>query len=93
MADFDVADVARLARLQLTPEETALFQGQLARVLRYADELAGIDVTGVEAAAHSIPMFDVTRADEARPGFSAEEALANAPRQANHLFLVTKVVE
>lgn len=93
MADFDVAYVAKLARLKLTEDERRLFQEQLAHVLKYADSLRAVDVSGVEAAAHSVPIFDVTRADEARDWFSAEEALANAPRQANGLFIVPKVVE
>jgi len=95
MADqkLDVAYVARLARLQLSDEEARLFQGQLAHVLEHVDKLREVDVSGVEVAAHAVPIFNVFRADEARPGFSQEEALANAPRQANGLFVVTKVVE
>ncbi len=48
---------------------------------------------GVEPAAHAFPIFDVVREDEPRPGLTAEEALRNAPRTANGLFIVTKVVE
>ncbi|MDQ6622789.1 MAG: Asp-tRNA(Asn)/Glu-tRNA(Gln) amidotransferase subunit GatC [Verrucomicrobiota bacterium] len=90
---FDVGYVAKLARLELSAEETRLFQEQIAHVLSYADALRDVDVSGVEAAAHAVPIFDVMRADDARAWFSAEEALANAPRQANGLFLVPKVLE
>ena len=92
-SELDVAYVAKLARLRLTDDETRLFQEQLGRVLEYADKLREVDVSGVEAAAHSVPIFDVLRADEARDWFTAEEALRNAPRQANGLFIVPKVVE
>ena len=92
-ADLDVAYVARLARLNLTEEETALFQTQLGHVLDYASKLSEVDVSQVEAAAHAIPIFNVSREDEPRDWFTAEEALRNAPRQANDLFIVTKVVE
>jgi aspartyl-tRNA(Asn)/glutamyl-tRNA(Gln) amidotransferase subunit C len=92
-ADLDVAYVARLARLNLTDEETALFQTQLDHVLEYASKLREVDVSQVEAAAHAIPIFNVFREDEPRDWFTAEEALSNAPRQANDLFVVTKVVE
>ena len=91
--DLDVAYVAKLARLRLTPEETELFQEQLGHVLAYADKLREIDVSGVEASAHASPIFNVFREDEAHPWFSSAEALANAPHQANGLFVVTKVVE
>ena len=92
-SELDVASVAKLARVRLTEDETRLFQEQLARVLEYADKLREVDVSGVEAAAHSVPIFDVLREDKARDWFTAEEALANAPRQANGLFIVPKVVE
>lgn len=92
-AQIDVAHVAKLARLNLTEEETILFQAQLGRVLEYAEKLREPDTSQVEATAHAIPIFNIFREDEPRAGFSAEEALRNAPRQANGLFIVTKVVE
>jgi aspartyl-tRNA(Asn)/glutamyl-tRNA(Gln) amidotransferase subunit C len=91
--DLDVAYVAQLARLNLTAEETKLFQKQLGDVLKYADKLREIDVSHVEAAAHAVPVFNAFREDEPRDWFTAEEALSNAPCQANNLFIVTKVVE
>ena len=92
-ANIDVGYVAKLARLNLSDEETQLFQKQLGDVLHYAEKLSSIDVSHVEAATHAIPVFDVFREDEPRDGFTAEQALSNAPRQANNLFIVTKVVE
>ena len=91
--DLDVAYVAKLARLNLTDAETELFQKQLGDVLKYADKLRAVDVSHVEAAAHAIPVFNVFREDEPRDWFTAEQALSNAPRKANNLFIVTKVVE
>jgi aspartyl-tRNA(Asn)/glutamyl-tRNA(Gln) amidotransferase subunit C len=91
--DLDVAYVAKLARMNLNAEETQLFQNQLGEVLRYADKLKEIDVTGVEAAAHAIPVFNVFRDDQPQECFSVQEALSNAPRTANNLFIVPKVVE
>ena len=92
-SDLDVAYIARLARLDLTAEETALFQTQLAQVLEHAAKLAEVDLEGVEAAAHAFPIFDVLREDEARPSLTQEEALRNAPRSARGLFIVPKVIE
>jgi aspartyl-tRNA(Asn)/glutamyl-tRNA(Gln) amidotransferase subunit C len=91
--DLDVGYVSKLARLDLSDEETRLFQKQLADVLKYAEKLRALDVSHVEAAAHAVPMFNVFREDEPRDWFTAEEALSNAPHKANQLFVVTKVVE
>ena len=92
-SDLDVAYVARLARLDLTNAETELFQKQLGDVLRYAEKLREVDVSHVEEAAHAVPIFNVFREDEPCDWFTAKQALSNAPRQANGLFIVTKVVE
>jgi aspartyl-tRNA(Asn)/glutamyl-tRNA(Gln) amidotransferase subunit C len=92
-ANLDVAHVAKLARLHLTEEETKLFQTQLGRILEYAEKLREPDTSAVEETAHAVPVFDVFREDEPRGWLSAEEALQNAPRQANRLFIVPKVVE
>ncbi|MEY2547143.1 MAG: aspartyl-tRNA(Asn)/glutamyl-tRNA(Gln) amidotransferase subunit [Verrucomicrobiota bacterium] len=90
---MDVEHVAQLARLGLTSDEKVLFQKQLGDVLRYIDKLKEADVSEVEASAHAVPMFNVFREDEPRPGLTVEEALSNAPRKANNLFIVPKVME
>jgi aspartyl-tRNA(Asn)/glutamyl-tRNA(Gln) amidotransferase subunit C len=90
---IDVAHVAKLARLNLTEEETKLFQAQLGRILEYAEKLREPDISHVESAAHAVPVFNIFREDEPQPGLTTDEALSNAPRQASGLFIVTKVVE
>jgi len=90
-SDLDVAYVARLARINLTEDEAKIFQKQLNDVLKYVEKLRQVDVTGVDAAARVLPV--VFRADTPRDWFTAEQALNNAPRQANGLFIVPKVVE
>jgi aspartyl-tRNA(Asn)/glutamyl-tRNA(Gln) amidotransferase subunit C len=92
-SDLDVAYVARLARINLTEAEAKLFQKQLDAVLQYVEKLRQADITDVEPAAHALPIFNVFREDAARDWFTAEQALSNAPRKANGLFIVPKVVE
>ena len=91
--DLDVAYIAALARLNLTAEETALFETQLAEVLTHAARIRELDLEGAEAAAHAITVDDNFREDEPRASLSQEEALRNAPRAANSLFIVPKVIE
>jgi aspartyl-tRNA(Asn)/glutamyl-tRNA(Gln) amidotransferase subunit C len=92
-SELDVAYVARLARINLTEAEAELFQKQLDDVLKYVEKLRQADVNNVEAAAHALPIFNVFREDAPLDWFTADEALSNAPRQANGLFVVPKVVE
>ena len=92
-AEFDVRYTAQLARLHLSEEEIAKFQTQISQVLKYVEKLEQVDVTGVEPTAHANAIFNVWRKDEPRAWFTPETALANAPRQANGLFIVPKVIE
>ena len=92
-AEIDVKYVAHLARLALTPEEEKQLGAQLGSILGYIEKLRELDVSGVEPTAHAVPLVNVTRADEVRESLSHEDALRNAPRQANGLFIVPKVVE
>ena len=91
--EIDVKYVARLARLELTPEEEKKFGAQLGQVLGYVEQLKELDVTSVEPTAHAMPRVNVTRADETRPSIPHEDALRNAPAQAGGLFIVPKIVE
>src|SRR5436305_14998381 len=89
-ADLDVAYVARLARINRS--EANAFQKQLGDVLNYIEKLRQADVNGVEAAAHALPISNVFREDAPRDWFTADQPLSNAPRKANGLLIVPKVV-
>ena len=91
--DFDIHYVANLARIALSPEQEARLAAQLEDILGYVKKLEELDVTGVEPMAHALPLANVLRSDEVQPSIPQEAALANAPKQANGLFVVPKIVE
>ena len=91
--EIDVKYVAHLARLALTPDEEKKLGAQLGNILGYIENLRQLDVSNVEPTAHAVPMVNVTRADEIQPSLPHAEAMRNAPRQANGLFIVPKIVE
>ncbi|GAB6933954.1 Asp-tRNA(Asn)/Glu-tRNA(Gln) amidotransferase subunit GatC [Calditerricola satsumensis] len=88
-----VEHVANLARLALTPEEAERFTQQLNKILEFAHKLNELNTDGVEPTSHVLPLANVMRDDEVRPSIPREEALKNAPDQANGLFRVPKVIE
>ena len=92
-AEIDIKYVAHLARLHLTPDEEKKLGAQLGDILGYIEKLNELDVSGVEPTAHAVPMVNVTRPDEIRPSLPHDDALRNAPAQANGLFIVPKIVE
>ena len=91
--DLDVRHVARLARIALGEEEVSTFQGQLDRVLEHVEHLKKLDISGVEPTAHTYPIFNVMRHDLPQASMARESVLSLAPRAANNLVVVPKVVE
>ncbi|MDO4410116.1 MAG: Asp-tRNA(Asn)/Glu-tRNA(Gln) amidotransferase subunit GatC [Akkermansia sp.] len=90
---IDVAYIAKLARIELSDEETARFTQDLDKILDYVTTLKSYDVTGIEPMNHPLPTMDVLRKDEPLPGLSQEEALSNAPQEGQGQFRTPKVVE
>jgi len=91
--EMDLSRVVKLARIELTPEEERRLAPQLSEVLKYIEKLNELDVSGVEPTAHATPLSNVMREDEPRDSLYQEEALRNAPKAANGLFVVPKIVE
>jgi aspartyl-tRNA(Asn)/glutamyl-tRNA(Gln) amidotransferase subunit C len=89
---IDVTYVADLARLRLSPEEIATFQKQLGDVLGYVSQLQEVDVSQISLLGDA-DLKNRLRADVVQPSLTPAEALANAPRQDNNLFVVPKMVE
>jgi aspartyl-tRNA(Asn)/glutamyl-tRNA(Gln) amidotransferase subunit C len=87
----DVAHVARLARLSLTDEELDHFTPQLAQVLAHAEDIAALDLESLAPTAHPVPLRNVLRADEPRPGVDRDEVLAQAPAVEDHRFRVPAI--
>jgi aspartyl-tRNA(Asn)/glutamyl-tRNA(Gln) amidotransferase subunit C len=90
----DVDRIAVLAQLELTDGERTLFTRQLADILAYAEQIQGLDTSGVPATAHVRPVPDADRQDEVRASLPVDAALANAPDPApqSGLFRVPRVI-
>ena len=87
----DVAKVAALARLELTPAELDTFTGQLADILDHAADLSAIDLDGVEPLGTPVPMENVLRADVPGDTLDRDEVLASAPASEDGKFKVTSI--
>lgn len=90
-----IVHVADLARIALTEDEITRFTGQLSVVLDAVERLAEVDTSTVLASASTLPLHNVEREDEARPGLTLEQALANAPHggRDGEFFRVQEVLE
>ena len=90
-----VVHAADLARIALTDAEIERFTGQISVVLDAVDRLAEVDTSTVPPTASALPIHNVDRDDEPRPGLTNEQALANAPKggRDGEFFRVQEVLE
>ncbi len=96
MSDIDpgvVRHVADLARIALTDEEVERFTAQLSVVLDAVGKLREVDTEKISPTASVLPLENVLREDQARPGLTLEQAMRNAPVRDGDLFRVQTVIE
>lgn len=87
---IDVRYVAKLARLDLTEAEVAVFQTQLEAILGHVESLSAIDLPDDINAADS--RHGPLRDDKPHISLPPEAVLLNAPDQAQSQIRVPKVV-
>ncbi len=90
--DIDVAYVAKLARLALTPAEIETFGVQLGALLTHVAELEELPVADVAATAQIIPQSNVMRDDVVRPSLDRETVLRGAPKREGAYFRVPRII-
>lgn len=83
-----VLHVARLARLELTDEETVRMSDELSAVLGHIEKLGELDLSRVAPTSHVVEVEAALRADEPRPSLPQAVALAAAPDAADGGFRV-----
>ncbi|KAF9125120.1 hypothetical protein BGX30_000595 [Mortierella sp. GBA39] len=85
-AEFIKQHVAKLARLNFTPEEEQMLTEQLNAILQYAEKLNELDTDGVEPTTHVLHLSNVMREDEAKDSLPIEKVMANAPEEEDGQF-------
>ena len=89
----EVEKVAKLARLQVSESEVAVFAKQLSQILTHVDTLKKYNTDGVEPTATVLGQVNVFRDDAVTPSLSVDQALANAPEREADGFGVPKIIE
>ena len=88
-----VRRIAHLARIAVTDAEVPHLQSEINAILAFVEDLAKVDVEGVEPMTSVIPMKLPMREDVVTDGEIQKLILANAPLTEDGFFLVPKVVE
>lgn len=89
----DVRHIALLARIGMTGEEVETMRGQLSDILAQFDALSRVDTGDLQPTGHAANLMSVMREDAAKPSYSVEDALANAPNREDDLIRVKAVLE
>jgi aspartyl-tRNA(Asn)/glutamyl-tRNA(Gln) amidotransferase subunit C len=66
---------------------------ELGKILNYVKELETLDLDGVEATSHGVPLPTKYRSDTVGPALGVKRALETAPASAQNSFRVPKVIE
>jgi aspartyl-tRNA(Asn)/glutamyl-tRNA(Gln) amidotransferase subunit C len=88
----DVARLAALARITLTPEELDRLAGQLGTIVKSVGAVAGAVAEDTPATSHPIPLENVFRADEVTASLANADALAAAPAREGGQFRVPQIL-
>ncbi len=89
----EVEHVARLARLELAPDEMETMRRQLSGVLEHINRLNEVDTSAIPPTAQIFALQDVLREDNPRPSYPQAVMLANAPDAVEGLFRVPAVLD
>ncbi len=88
----EVLHVAKLARLEFSPEEIEKYQQELNDILNYIDMLGEVDAAEIQPLSQVNDDVNNLRDDEVRKSLTVEEALKNAPEAEDGAVIVPKVV-
>jgi aspartyl-tRNA(Asn)/glutamyl-tRNA(Gln) amidotransferase subunit C len=88
-----VRRVAHLARIAVAEGQVENLRGELNAILAFVEQLAEVEIEGIDPMTSVTPMTLKTRKDQVTDGGVSDAIIANAPAHEHHFFLVPKVVE
>ena len=89
----DVAELARLARIDLTTAELEHLAPQLNVILESVAHVADVAAEDIPPTSHALPLTNVFREDVVRPSLPLADVLAGAPAAESDRFRVPRILE
>ena len=93
---MDVRKVAKLAHLEITEEEVALYTPQMVNIVAYVEQLNELDAENIEASIGGLTpegeQTETAREDVRRESLGQKKALDQAPDAHSGHFRVPKVL-
>jgi len=88
-----VAALARLARIEMTEAELVHLAPQLDVILESVASVSDVAADDIPPTSHALPLTNVTRPDEVRPGLTQQQALSGAPAHEEGRFRVPRILD
>ena len=85
--------IAHLARIAVKDDEVDHLTGEINAMLAFVEQLAEVNIDGVEPMTSVTPMAMKQREDVVTDGEIADKIVANAPASEDNYFMVPKVIE
>ncbi len=93
IVENDIIKVAKLARIELSPEEKDEYSRQLSGIIEYVEKINEIDTSTVEIADHIVEINNVFRKDIIKKSIDREELKKIAPDYKDGYIVVPKIIE
>lgn len=88
----DVAKLAQLARIEMTPDELDHLANELGVILNAVARVQEVAGEEVPPTSHPLPLENVFRPDIVIPSLTPDEALSGAPAQEEQRFKVPQIL-
>ena len=92
LSPADVARLAELARIDLSPDDLARLAPQLDVILDAVAVVSQVADADIPPTSHPLPLVNVFRPDVVRPGLTQADALAAAPAAEDGRFRVPRIL-
>jgi aspartyl-tRNA(Asn)/glutamyl-tRNA(Gln) amidotransferase subunit C len=93
---MDVRQVAKLAHLEITDDEVAMYTPQMNDIVSYIEQLDELDTEDIEPMLGGLTIEGQTtatiREDAVAPSFTSGEALSRSPANESGYFKVPKIL-
>lgn len=91
--ESDITKVAKLARLELSPEEKNEFSKQLSSIIEYVEKINELDTSSVTPADHIVDVSNVFRKDIVKDSIERAKLENIAPDFKEGYIVVPKIIE
>ncbi len=88
----DVANLARLARIDMTDQELDSLATEMDLILGAVARVQEVATPDIAPTSHPLPLRNVTRPDVVEPSLSPADALSGAPASEDQRFRVPQIL-